>query len=366
MPAADKPGRSKLLSWMKRLTKNKSASKKHNNGTSPSKPPHELSYYARKEPVQAVAVATGEDDAYAAPTSQTNHSFQSLPTNEDTSHGHEGGGRSLAPTVATNPGTLNSDVDRTSKAGTSNTMTGGGGNSIFSTSDHSSHSLATTLTTIQSAPLNGQTQATNGPAVHHGAPHSSTTFAPGYPVTPASAVPPHLNPHVPTTYRSATANNLLSDNASVLTLASSSHRPQRRNSLDTNASIRAIAPSSVWGGSRESLPISVLSQSAEASAASGGTPPPSAGMAPPAARSASGIGSDRVPSVGAPVLSSERNSIYISKTAGTDGSSVKGGSVRSGMFGHSRNDSTAGSIGGYSSQLAIPKEAEAVDGEKPS
>ncbi|KAK9474627.1 uncharacterized protein V1510DRAFT_411531 [Dipodascopsis tothii] len=39
------------------------------------------------------------------------------------------------------------------------------------------------------------------------------------------------------------------DNASIITLASSS---KRRKSLDTNASTRALAPSSLWG-SRESL-----------------------------------------------------------------------------------------------------------------
>jgi hypothetical protein len=59
------------------------------------------------------------------------------------------------------------------------------------------------------------------------------------------------------TYNSATADGRLTDNASILTLASSSKR--RRRSMDTDASVRALAPSSVFGGSRESLPLSVLS-----------------------------------------------------------------------------------------------------------
>lgn len=54
------------------------------------------------------------------------------------------------------------------------------------------------------------------------------------------------------------ANGLLTDNASIITLASSSKR-RRRHSFDTDASIRALAPASVWGGSRESLPLSILS-----------------------------------------------------------------------------------------------------------
>ncbi|RPA79924.1 hypothetical protein BJ508DRAFT_362838 [Ascobolus immersus RN42] len=64
-----------------------------------------------------------------------------------------------------------------------------------------------------------------------------------------------------TTYSSATANGLLTDNASVITLASS----HRRRSFDTDASVRALAPRSLWGGSRESLPLSILSQNLERS-----------------------------------------------------------------------------------------------------
>lgn len=69
------------------------------------------------------------------------------------------------------------------------------------------------------------------------------------------AVPGFLHP---VSYNAATAHGIWTDNASIITLASSSKR-NRRRSFDTDASVRALAPSSVFGGSRESLPLSVLS-----------------------------------------------------------------------------------------------------------
>lgn len=354
-----------------------------------------------------------DQSTYATPRTQPDEDFRSA-ANETQTPQDELRPKSLAPTLETNAGTTHSDGvisdgDRHSKAGTGtmtggmSSISGGGGTSIFSSSNHSAHSLTTTLTTIQSAPsnpgnINAQTTPhgsnsqpqNNATSNHHSTQpsQSSTYFQHQFPTTPASAVPPHLQPstHVPTTYRSATAHNLLSDNASVITLASSSHhRPQRRNSADTNASIRAIAPSSVWGGSRESLPLSVLSQSVEPSA----TPPTTAGIAinQPASRSVSGLERNSVYSgyggvasgggVGAPALQSERNSIYTPKLRDADGTSSLherlstkagsvggerfdgGGSVRSGQFGHGRNDSITGSIGGVSSPLV----AGARDGD---
>jgi hypothetical protein len=156
-----------------------------------------------------------------------------------------------------------------------------------------------------------------------------------------TAVPAHLAPHVhPTTYTSATANNILTDDASILTLASSSKR-RRRNSADTNASMRALAPASVFGGSRESLPLSVLSGIVDPSAGSvtnapGVLPRPSLGGIASAERaslySSSGV---------APALSTDRNSYYAGKQATGDGASV-----RSGLPAHGRNDSVSNSIGG--------------------
>ena len=124
--------------------------------------------------------------------------------------------------------------------------------------------------------------------------------------------------------------------------------------MDTDASVRALAPSSVFGGSRESLPLSVLSGNigdANSTSASGGGGRPSvsgvSGMPNPeraSVYSSSGI---------APALSSERNSYY----AGKQGLGIDGGSVKSGLLGHGRNDSITGSIGGAAhSPLASPRE----------
>ena len=140
----------------------------------------------------------------------------------------------------------------------------------------------------------------------------------------------------------ATANNLLTDNASILTLASSSKR-RRRNSLDTNASVRALAPSSLFGGSRESLPLSVLSANInDQPNATGlhGARHTSVGV--PNQERASVYSSSGI----APALSSERNSYYAGKYTGD------GGSVRSGLIGHGRNDSITGSIGGHANAVS--------------
>ncbi|KAF2857516.1 hypothetical protein K470DRAFT_260735 [Piedraia hortae CBS 480.64] len=112
--------------------------------------------------------------------------------------------------------------------------------STFSSANPSEHSLATTLTTVQS---HAATDTQQPPQQQH-------TLA----VAQTHTLPLPRQP----TYSAATANNLLTDNASILTLASSSKQRSRR-SMDTDASVRAIPPSSVWGGSRESLPLSVLS-----------------------------------------------------------------------------------------------------------
>jgi hypothetical protein len=243
--------------------------------------------------------------------------------------------KSRAPTLATTAETTNSD-HAPSGVGTSATVarTEGDRNSTFSSPAPSVRSLTTTLTTIQSTatPLNGPNNTTQNlhPASH-------------YPPQPATAVPAHLAPHGhPTTYQSATANNVLTDDASILTLASSSKR-RRRNSVDTNASIRALAPASMFGGSRESLPLSVLSgtiihpnqpETASLRDASGSMYTSSKLNAERSSLiSASGVT--------APALASERNS-YIGSKYGD------AGSVRSGFLGgvHGRNDSISGSIGG--------------------
>jgi hypothetical protein len=243
----------------------------------------------------------------------------------------------------------------TSLADTSRTAGGHdsrhGADSIFSSPSPSVRSLTTTLTTIQSL---APTAATGGlaPTI------TSTTTAPSiqyhqpFPTTPASAIPPHLAPAAsssaastghPTTYSTATANNLLTDNASILTLASSSKR-RRRRSLDTDASVRALAPSSLWGGSRESLPLSVLSASVDA--------PPTPGLHP----GSSGVGSSRVMG-GLGTASAERASVYSPADRSSLYARADAASVRSGYLGHGRTDSINGAVTG--SQGLAEREEEA-------
>ncbi|KAJ4311859.1 hypothetical protein N0V94_007734 [Neodidymelliopsis sp. IMI 364377] len=262
-------------------------------------------------------------------TPNTPHSHESFTSAEEAAAAqhrqHAKSTRSNAPTVATMPETVHS---QRSQADTGNTNHNGG--STFSSPNGSEHSLTTTLTTIQSsAPshiLGGGQPAqpattTNAPPVH---------FSHQFPTSPPpSAIPPHLAPQQgPHSYHVATANNVLTDDASILTLASSSKR-RRRNSLDTNASVRAMAPSSHYGGSRESLPLSVLSGNVDTIYSPSNRPSNVNGLSNANAERASVYS---VSGVTAPVLSSERNSYYANKQA-------DGLSVRSGLLGHGRTDS---------------------------
>lgn len=275
--------------------------------------------------------------------------------------------KSTAPTISTNGDTAISDAGY-SKAGTLATggggisSQGGGEGSTFSSPAPSVRSLATTLTTVQStAP---STQLYPAQNTQYGQAHGSSAqnsgnqqvqFTHQFPTSssPATAVPPHLIPHSHSmTYSTATANNVLTDNASILTLASSSKR-RRRNSLDTNASVRALAPSSIFGGSRESLPLSVLSGNV---AESSSTPafnaqgvlsrPSIVGLANAerisvySASGATPLGSG----------TSERGSYFTAKPSQGTGD---GASIRSAAPSHSRNDSAAASISGVSSPLAM-------------
>lgn len=282
--------------------------------------------------------------------------------------------KSTAPTVSTNGGETAISEAAYSKAGTMATAgggissTAGDEGSTFSSPAHSVRSLTTTLTTVQSAAPSAQLYNVQN---YHGNQHANSMqntanqqvqFSHPFPPSPASAVPPHLAPHGHSvTYNTATANNILTDNASILTLASSSKR-RRRNSLDTNASVRALAPSSIFGGSRESLPLSVLSGNvAEPSNASTFNAP--------------GVLS-RPSMVG--LASAERISVYSSSGAaplsgdrergsfqGTKQSSraEDGVSIRSGAQSHSRNDSNAASVSGsMASPLASPSINQPISG----
>ena len=121
--------------------------------------------------------------------------------------------------------------------------------------------------------------------------------------------------------------------------------------MDTDASVRALAPSSLWGGRRESLPLSVLSSNIETSGIS--TTP---GLHGGSAR----IGAERnslYSTAGpGPAIQSERNSVYAKQGDGA--------SVRSGMPGHARGDSLGGSTTAVASPLASPRDAGVEKFEK--
>lgn len=289
--------------------------------------------------------------------------------------------RSTAPTVMTNAETLYSDAGyskaatTTTRGGAVSSTDGAGGGSTFSSPSQSERSLTTTLTTIHSmSAANALHQnGTSGNVSQHQ--HNSqlpVMFSHQYPVSPtqsnltASAIPRHVSE------AHGAAGNSLTDNASIMTLASSSKR--RRRSMDTDASVRALAPSSVWGGSRESLPLSVLSGNADTGSGFHASSRPSiSGLA--TAERASVYSSQGVTS---PTIASDRNSYYagaqkkdltadakslrslnnldarsqydaksINDARSMDVSSIKGyeGSVRSGAVGHGRQDSIPGSIG---------------------
>ena len=311
---------------------------------------------------------SGRSISYVSPT----HSKTSLPVSHDGLQPPTIGNRSAAPTLSTSPDTV-SDAAH-SKAGTTATVggavssngVGGGEGSTFSSPAPSVRSMTTTLTTMQStAPSNllagqnnqGGQNALTVPPSSHGPQNSNTHFSHQFPSSPqpASAIPPHLvnlsSGGHPATYNTATANNVLTDNASIMTLASSSKR-RRRNSVDTNASVRALAPSSLFGGSRESLPLSVLSSTInDQSSISGHHQGRQVSVGLANAERASVYSSSGI----APALSSERNSYY----AGKQNNPGDGGSVRSGLVSHGRNDSITKSIGGLpnvDSPLASPRE----------
>jgi hypothetical protein len=258
------------------------------------------------------------------------------------------GNKSTAATVSTDVAHSDAAASHAASSGQATNATignsGRGADSTFSSPAPSVRSLATTLTTIHSATPNAAPTSN-----HSNNTPQSVQFSHQFPTSPPpNALPAHLLPQGsgghPATYSTATANNLLTDNASILTLASSSKR-RRRRSMDTDASVRAMAPSSLFGGSRESLPLSVLSASIDT------TPhpirPTVTGLNERASiYSAAGV---------APALPSERNSFYAGKsTIATDGASI-----RSGLLRHGRNDSISGSIGGVEatgSPLASPRE----------
>jgi hypothetical protein len=359
--AARHKGRGPFSNWMKRLEKFKNRSstspasseqKAHNNSLSRARkhwnvknnPYPESSHLHR--PAQPPSVLSGAGASSYGPASPRVGSFTSYEDSTSNGNVPMRSNKSAAPTLATNAETIYSDVQ--SKTGTSRTGGGtyDGRNSTFSSPQNSQESLTTTLTTIQST---APSAMLNAPA-----PPTQVQFSHQYPISPpASAVPSHLAPN-PHTFVAATANGVLSDDASIMTLASSSKR-RRRASLDTNASMRALAPSSLWGNSRESLPLSVLSSNVDMAAGSlsqGRDRPGASGLA-----SAERASVYSATGVNAPALISERNSYYSVKQG------IDGASIRSGLLGHGRTDSINGSITGLASPLATsPREPGELPG----
>ncbi|TGJ79137.1 hypothetical protein E0Z10_g9621 [Xylaria hypoxylon] len=285
-----------------------------------------------------------------------NRSRDSIPSSADGAARRATRANSTAPTLSTEHHSIHAPSHMASSvAGTSRTAGGGfdtrrGGDSTFSSPSPSVRSLTTTLTTIQSMAPNGTIGGTTtGGHSSHQNNTQTIQFSQPFPTnSPASAIPPHLAAHShPTTYNSATANNLLTDNASILTLASSSKR-RRRRSMDTDASVRALAPSSVWGGSRESLPLSVLSANMDGIR----DIPPTPGLHQSTSRIAGNERTSIYSTTGiAPALPGERNSLYAGKQSMGDGASI-----RSGFPGHGRADSISGSVAGVNSPLSSPRE----------
>ncbi|RYP70120.1 hypothetical protein DL771_005632 [Monosporascus sp. 5C6A] len=373
----ERPGRRRPFSnWVKKLAnfKNSSSSSEggrnghfrrdHNQKSSKKRPSKNNNPYQQSGRIDAAPPVQYSDPSLAtAQTGRTSDPSVIQSRTSSRSSGEEGaphtaGAMSMAPTVSTDHEATHSinapSHMASSVAGTSRTANGGfesrkGGDSTFSSPAPSVRSLTTTLTTIQSMGPNGALNMNvNGGQSSHLNPHNSSTtqsiqFSQPFPTSsPASAIPPHLAPHSatghPTTYNTATANNLLTDNASILTLASSSKR-RRRRSMDTDASVRALAPSSLWGGSRESLPLSVLSANVDG----GGSSVRITGPTTVADRSAAANERTSIYSATGITPAEQRNSYYAAKD---------GASIRSGLLGHGRADSITGNAAAVGSPLA--------------
>lgn len=388
---SDRPGRRRPFSaWMKKLASLKGSSSSDGNQPSGSK---RNTYHGKSNSKKNTAMKNNtpymagvQGHGSSGTPVNGNRSFSTVPTGRTASTAsmshsrgsfHSSidgipptiGGRSVTHTVSTEADVAHSDAAQShgasSGAGTLGTAGGAqsttrGADSTFSSPAPSLRSLTTTLTTIHSTAAPGTAaNSHNGGAGSNANNTQSIQFSHQFPTSPPpTALPAHLVPQGsgghPATYSTATANNLLTDNASILTLASSSKR-RRRRSMDTDASVRALAPSSLFGGSRESLPLSVLSSNID----------PNNAAATPAihqARASVGGPGERASLYSAtgvaPALPSERNSFY----AGKQNIVGDGGSVKSGLLGHGRNDSISGSIAGLaapSSPLASPREAAA-------
>jgi hypothetical protein len=344
-PAHKRP----FAAWVKRLTNLHPSSKKAKKASQLKNNPYPQSGRLQQCRHESLSSQSASDNASLnvhhardSTTSRTS-SLSAPPVNSN---------RSQANTVATIPETIASDggyfkSSTNDRGGALSSVDGAGPNSTFSSPNQSQQSLTTTLTTIQST--NNHLTAAQ--------PHAH------FSQQPPSAIPAHLAANT-----NNNNNNTHNDNASILTLASSSKR--RRRSMDTDASVRAIAPKSMWGDSRESLPLSVLSSNIDHTSTR-------SAVGPLISAERASIYSSR--DVSAPAIASDRNSYYAAshrqvrdrerdkeshrdrdfggdgrsinydakslnfdgRSLGGDVASLRGyeGSVRSGALGHGRNDS---------------------------
>ena len=225
----------------------KSHSKKH--GPSKNNNPYMASGQlngSSAAPVNGHLSSSSVPTGRTASTTSIDHSRRSYQSSVEGGPPPTIGNRSVAPTMSTDVDAAQSH-GASSGAGTSATVGGGpstgrGADSTFSSPAPSLRSLTTTLTTIHSTaagPLAAGNHITQTGS--HASNSHSIQFTHQFPTSPpATALPAHLAPQGsgghPATYTTATANNLLTDNASILTLASSSKR-RRRRSMDTDASV---------------------------------------------------------------------------------------------------------------------------------
>jgi hypothetical protein len=121
--------------------------------------------------------------------------------------------------------------------------------------------------------------------------------------------------------------------------------------------MKALAPASMFGGSRESLPLSVLSGTIISPGADNASlREPGASAYPRSVLNAERSSLISASGITAPALTSERNS-YIGSKYGD------GASIRSGLLGaHGRTDSVSGSIGGGKESREKEKERDREGG----
>jgi hypothetical protein len=158
------------------------------------------------------------------------------PGGGDRAGGGGGGGGAGSPLVGESP------VPPDSGTGDSNSPLPT--DSTVGEHDLGQYDSATTSNTSTHSPLD--TATSNKPPSTLSDNTAATSYT--HPNRPVSAtpimLPPHQTPASPVAPSTSSLYPRLTDDASVLTLASSSKRVRRRNSFDTNASMLAIAPGS--------------------------------------------------------------------------------------------------------------------------